>query len=426
MKKRPVAIDLFAGCGGMSLGLEAAGFDVAVAVEFDAIHALVHHYNFPYCKTICRNIASVSSGDIRAALRENGYPLEVDLIAGGPPCQGFSHIGKRQIDDPRNSLVFEYLRIIREIKPKYFIFENVPGISTGNHRQFLTELIAELESVGYTVELPIKILDASEFGAPQKRKRLILIGSRADVVPAKYPLQKHAEGSSGTEDMFSDTLLPHATAHDAICDLSDIPVFTTNDMGIKSFLLNYEGYRQQYNVKPSGIFSKCHERKSQGYVFGHLGSIHEPASIERFSKTAHGTVEPISRFFKLAPNGLCNTLRAGTNSDRGAYTAPRPIHYHNPRCITIREAARLHTFPDWFQFHKTIWHGFREIGNSVIPVLSKQLGDVIVMAMAIDSTQLPSNELRPMPSEILSFNMSQASNYWGIEDDVIPKRRRVA
>lgn len=426
MTDRPIAIDLFAGCGGMSLGLEAAGFDVAVAVEFDAIHALVHHYNFPYCKTICRNVEKISSLDIQIALRDNGYSAEVDLIAGGPPCQGFSHIGKRQLDDPRNSLVFEYLRIISEIKPKYFIFENVPGIATGEHRQFLSELINEFESIGYHVELPIKILDASEFGAPQKRKRLILIGSRADVVQAKYPREKYAMGSRGVNDMFSDSLVPCATVRDAISDLSKIEVSIDNDLGIKSSLLSYEGYRERYNIIPSGIFSKCHNRASNGLVFGHLGSTHVQTSIARFAETIPGTVEPKSRFFKLAENGLCNTLRAGTNSDKGAYTAPRPIHYSKPRCISIREAARLHTFPDWFQFHRTIWHGFREIGNAVIPALSKELGDVIMQALGIDPKHLPQRPLEPIADWILSYNMSQASSYWGIADDVIPKRKRAA
>jgi DNA (cytosine-5)-methyltransferase 1 len=135
-------------------------------------------------------------------------------------------------------------------------------------------------------------------------------------------------------------------------------------------------------------------------------------------------VERKSRFLKLSPTGLCNTLRAGTNSDKGAYTAPRPIHYSIPRCITVREAARLHTFPDWFQFHRTIWHGFREIGNAVIPLLSKELGDAVMRAMNVNTANLNRVILEKMPAELLLYNMSQASNYWGISDDVIPKRKR--
>jgi DNA (cytosine-5)-methyltransferase 1 len=133
-------------------------------------------------------------------------------------------------------------------------------------------------------------------------------------------------------------------------------------------------------------------------------------------------VEKTSRFFKLAADGLCNTLRAGTASDRGAYTSPRPIHYNQPRCITVREAARLHTFPDWFQFHNTIWHGFREIGNAVIPFLSKSLGEQVINALNIDSGQLEIMELEWVDRICLSYNMKQASEYWHVPTDVISKK----
>jgi len=426
MTNRPIAIDLFAGCGGMSLGLEAAGFDVALAIEFDAIHSIVHHFNFPYCATICRDISKISSSEILETLRKSGYPAEVDLIAGGPPCQGFSHIGKRLIDDPRNSLVFEYLRIISEIKPKYFIFENVPGIATGEHRQFLAELVAEFEGIGYHVEKPIEILDASDFGAPQKRKRLILLGSRSDVTFTAYPKKVYGKSDDRFNDLFAHEVKPHATIHEAISDLAIVDVFIGTDEGVPQEILDYTGYRKKYSFLPSDIFSKCHIRNNGKLIFGHVGSVHTQQSIARFSDAQPGTIEPNSRFFKLSESGLCNTLRAGTNSDRGAYTAPRPIHYSKPRCISVREAARLHTFPDWFQFHRTIWHGFREIGNAVIPILAKELGDCVIDALAIDASHLDRQNLKPVSAKMLNFNMSEASNFWGIADDVIPKRKRIA
>jgi len=397
VKHRPIAIDLFAGCGGMSLGLEAAGFDIAVAVEFDAVHSLVHHFNFPYCQTICRDIAKVTSREILELLKLKGYATDVSLIAGGPPCQGFSLIGKRQIDDPRNSLVFEYLRIVGEIKPKYFIFENVPGMATGKHKQFLEELISEFEAIGYTINQPIKILDASEYGAPQKRRRLILIGSRKDVTMATYPAVLSGEKSAFT------------SVYDAISDLELIPAFIGTDLGIPASKLDYSGKRKKYSVQPRDIFKLCHQRTVDTKIYGHIGSVHTQRSIDRFILTEPGTVERKSRFLKLSPTGLCNTLRA---------------HYSIPRCITVREAARLHTFPDWFQFHRTIWHGFREIGNAVIPILSKELGSSVIRAMNVNTANLNRVILEKMPAELLLYNMSQASNYWGISDDVIPKRKR--
>ncbi len=410
---RPIAIDLFSGCGGMSLGLEAAGFDIAAAVELDPIHSLVHHVNFPYGVTICQDINYLRTKELIGKMKQKGFEGQVDLIAGGPPCQGFSHIGKRQLDDPRNSLVFQYVRIINDIQPKYFIFENVPGIASGQHQKFLHELIREFKKIGYAIARPIKILDASLFGAPQKRKRLILIGSRKDVIQAGYPQETLDE----VEQNFN-------TVGEAISDLANIPAFLRSDRGIDPSKLDYSEFRTSFDLSPSGEYALCHKRQTDGKVWGHIGSQHTAKSITRFLATEPGTVEKTSRFFKLADSGLCNTLRAGTASDKGAYTAPRPIHYREPRCITVREAARLHTFPDWFQFHRTIWHGFREIGNAVIPMLSKSLGEEIIDCLKIDREQLEIRGLK-IDYQVLSYNMGQASDYWQVPNDVIPKRKRM-
>jgi DNA (cytosine-5)-methyltransferase 1 len=424
--KRPVAVDLFSGCGGMSLGLEAAGFDVAVSVEFDAVHSIVHHFNFPYGTTMCRDISTVAGSDILDALSKNGYSTEVELVAGGPPCQGFSHMGKRQLDDPRNSLVFEYVRLISELKPKYFLFENVPGIATGEHRQFLDELIEEFEALGYQIAKPVKILDASLFGAPQKRKRLIILGSRQDVIKAQYPKPTHQASKGPVLDFFANDLFPLNTVGDAISNLATVDVFVGDDFGIPAKNITYNGYAKNFSTVPSGIFENCHVRNGIEHIWGHLGSVHTQTSIDRFKETTPGEMETRSRFLKLSEVGLCNTLRAGTNSDKGAYTAPRPIHYQLPRCISIREAARLHTYPDWFQFHRTIWHGFREIGNSVIPIFAKGLGLSVIDALGIEVSKLEKKELPPIDREILSFTMSKASSYWGVADDMIAKRKRIA
>ena len=423
MKKRPIAIDLFSGCGGMSLGLEAAGFDIALAVEFDAIHALVHHFNFPYAETICKDISCVTKDEILARLESWGDEKEVDLIVGGPPCQGFSHIGKRQLSDPRNYLVYQYIRIVLEIRPKYFIFENVPGIATGKHKEFLEEVIFEFEKNGYSFAQPFQIMDASHFGAPQKRNRLILLGSREDMPLVSYPKPTHQNKDALAQDFF---LSPYVTVKESIFDLERFAAFTEVDEGIDICDGHYMGGLEKYALTPSDTYSLCHQRKIEKKIYGHLGSTHTQTSSQRFAATTPNSVEPISRFFKLSPEGLCNTLRAGTNSDKGAYTAARPIHYSLPRCITIREAARLHTFPDWFQFHRTIWHGFREIGNSVIPLLSFQLGKSIIRAMKIDTSNLEIRQLEQVDPELLSYPMSKACSFWGIQDNVIPKRKRLA
>ncbi len=415
---RPIAIDLFAGCGGMSLGLEAAGFDIAAAVEVDAVHCLVHHHNFPYGATICRDIAQVTAEEILTKLANKGYSNEIDLIAGGPPCQGFSLMGKRQLDDPRNSLVFEYVRMVREIKPKYFLFENVPGMRSGQHKKLLEELIEEFESIGYHIAKPILVLDASLYGAPQKRKRLIIIGSRKDLTPATYPPPSHldlAEVEQDKNPQKSPSTINHQplfTCGQAIDDLILHPPYLTGeDGGISADLLDYSALRKSYAIKPDGAFSLCHQRQVNNLVYGHIGSRHTEESMKRFANTLPGTIDRTSRFLRLSKAGLCNTLRAGTAGDKGAYTAPRPIHYALPRCITVREAARLHTYPDWFQFHNTIWHGFREIGNSVVPWLAKALGQQVMAALNCSIEDLPIYELERQDRTLLSYNLPQASRY---------------
>ncbi|MFM7201199.1 MAG: DNA cytosine methyltransferase, partial [Myxococcota bacterium] len=207
----------------MSLGLEAAGFDIAVAIEYDAVHASVHHFNFPYGETICKDITYVSANEIMESLRRQGRKEEVDLVSGGPPCQGFSQIGKRQFEDPRNSLLFEYIRLVRELRPKYFFFENVPGLASGEHRQFLLELVKEFQRIGYRIHSPIHLLDGADYGAPQRRKRLIVIGSRQDMPLAHYPKKESAAlGSAslnkitGTAQLGTSSGWPTEPSHDSV------------------------------------------------------------------------------------------------------------------------------------------------------------------------------------------------------------------
>lgn len=399
----------------MSLGLEAAGFDIAASVEIDPIHSLVHHYNFPYGVTICQDISQVSCEELLAAIQNKGFKTDIDVITGGPPCQGYSYMGDRILEDPRNQLIFEYARIISTIRPKYFIFENVPGIASGKHRQFLTELIKNFNQNNYSIVEPIQILDSSLYGAPQKRKRLILIGYRNDMPKPNYPQPTHGQ---------DDNLLPFNTIRSAIANLSDIPVFIGQDKGIFADTINYSGFGKSFSIQPQGVYALCHIREKPTKVWGHLGSNHTDKTIQRFAKAIAGKKEPVSRFLKLSSDGLSNTLRAGTASNKGAFTAPRPIHYLHPRCISIREAARIHTFTDWFQFHRTIWHGFREIGNAVVPLLAKSLATEIIKCLNIDTTTLDIRRLDSVDDSILSYKMKQAAEFWRVSPNVIPKRKR--
>lgn len=145
----------------------------------------------------------------------------------------------------------------------------------------------------------------------------------------------------------------------------------------------------------------------------------------RFASTPHGRIEPISRFLKLDPQGLCNTLRAGTATERGAFTSPRPIHPKTPRCITVREAARLHSYPDWFRFHITKWHGFRQVGNSVPPLLARAIGGAIITALGIKPTK-PDRVLALGDKSLLSMSVSAAADYYRVRRDILGRRTRNA
>jgi len=187
--KRPAGVDLFAGAGGMSLGFEQAGFDVAVAVEHDPVHCATHEFNFPNCAAICRSVADIDGEYIRSHSRI-GHRT-VDVVFGGAPCQGFSMIGKRALDDPRNSLVHHFVRLVVELKASYFVFENVKGLTVGAHKKFLEEIMREFGKNGYGVREDYQVLNALNHGVPQARQRLFLMGARKGLALPGYPTATH-------------------------------------------------------------------------------------------------------------------------------------------------------------------------------------------------------------------------------------------
>ncbi|MEI6427437.1 MAG: DNA cytosine methyltransferase [Pseudanabaena sp. ELA607] len=418
---RPVVLDLFAGAGGMSLGFEAAGFEIGASIEIDPIHCAIHEFNFPYTATICSNIGDVTLDQIEKKLLEKRFN-HIDVIVGGPPCQGFSQMGLRQLDDPRNSLVFEYLRLVRHIKPKYFVLENVKGMILGKHRNFVTELIAAFESMGYRIVNPYQVLNAADYGVAQNRLRFILIGIRADQADIAYPPPSH---TSTVQDQSILSLAQHIGSRAAIANLEQCPVFIEDDAGLPIGDLEYEGYAEKFNYLPAADFALCHIRnRGHQVIYGHKSPKHNINSQSRFAATLPGEIEPISRFFKLHPDRPCHTLRAGTDTKRGSHTAPRPIHYAQPRCISIREGARLHSFPDWFQFHLTSWHGFRQIGNAVAPLFAKQIGLEIMKGLGMSPSQRSQRVLAQSDENLLRINMKDACKYFNVAEDIIGKRQR--
>jgi len=415
---RPIGIDLFAGAGGLSLGFEQAGFDVVAAVEIDPIHCAVHKFNFPDCTVFPRSISDLTGAEIRA--RAGLGRRRIDVVFGGAPCQGFSMIGQRALDDPRNSLVRDFVRIVAELKPAYFVFENVKGLTLGEHRLFLDELIEAFSAADYRVRLPWRVFDVADYGVPQHRERLILMGARRGEALPDYPKALFRPADSAV----TGSLPVGPTCRDALGDLPDVELYDE--------LLGTDEVRTGAFGLPSAYASALHCSRNAFWYYGYrrrwdrnmltssLRTVHTPISQRRFAATESGQVEPISRFYKLSADGLSNTLRAGTDAARGAFTSPRPIHYEYPRCVTVREMARLHGFPDWFRFHVTKWHGARQIGNSVPPPFARAVASCILQASGLEPER-PADPVALGDPALLRWDMSEASNYFGVP---VPIRKR--
>jgi DNA (cytosine-5)-methyltransferase 1 len=409
----------------MSLGFEQAGFDVAAAVEYDPVHSAVHEFNFPECSAICRSVADVDAGYIRRSSRIGDTP--VDVVFGGAPCQGFSMIGKRAFDDPRNSLVHHFVRLVVDLSANYFVFENVRGLTLGEHKRFLQEIIQEFQRQGYRVVEDYQVLNAASYGVPQDRHRLFLLGARKGLPLPNYPTPTHKPVLSQKGKSASLFLSPTPTVWDALRDLPEADDFEE--------LLDRDWVRSRFK-KASAYGSRLREGTDEAdfsttrefdpeVLTSSMRTIHTNLSKERFAATKHGDTEPVSRFHKLDPAGICNTIRAGTASDHGAFTSPRPIHPFSARCITVREAARLHSYPDWFRLHVTKWHGFRQIGNSVPPLLARAVASKISEASGVKPHR-QERSIRLGDPSLLTLDMSEASAKYGVPPDVIPKRTRMS
>ena len=412
-KKRPIAVDLFAGAGGMTLGFEQAGFDVLASVEIDPVHCATHQFNFPMCSILCKDVAQLRGSEIRKNSAIGGR--EIDVVISGSPCQGFSMMGKRDVDDPRNSLIFHFQRLVLELKPKFFVMENVPGIASGEHKELLNTLISSFLEAGYKVEENYQVLNAVNYGVPQARKRLFLIGCKKDYELPKYPQPTTIPPKIKVPQRYKKVNLPAVpTVWDAIGDLPEVDNYS--ELLDRDWVIAEYGKCSTYASIMRGIDGLdddySYDREYDRQILScSLRTKHSQESMERFHAAKHGEKEPISRFYKLHPEGVCNTLRAGTDRARGAYTSPRPIHPIAPRCITVREAARLHSYPDWFRFHVTKWHGFRQVGNSVPPRLAKVVAAQIISALGVTAIK-PSLKLTWGDDSLLKLNWSEAEKYY--------------
>lgn len=405
----------------MSLGFEMAGFDVMAAVEYDPVHAATHTYNFPHAPVICRDVRRVSAVDIVHAVREgwsrrNGslpWSGEIDVVVGGPSCQGFSTMGKQDIDDDRNELVSEFVRLVEDLKPKAFVMENVPGILDRRFAPLLDDAVRRLSAAGYEIGDYSKPLNAVDFGVPQRRRRVFIVG-----VLAGYVLEPVSESDLGV-----------VTAADALAGLPPMGSRSRSDGEL------YEMTEEQAQVYRSNLASPyltaLHEYGSErgialaGALSGCLATEHAVASENRFAKVPQGQTDTVSRLWRIDESKPSRTLRAGTGSERGSFSAARPLHPNESRVITVREAARLHSFPDWFRFHSTNWHGHRQIGNSVPPLMAKAVATAVRRALGVIPVVGQPFESQADPA-LLQMSATQAKAYFAADAMDIPAKRRRA
>lgn len=356
-------VDIFSGCGGFSLGAALAGFRSIAAIDIDPTLQSAYKLNFPNSNPKLADVAKLDAAAWKSILGKS----RPDGLIGGPPCQGFSRMGKRAKGDPRNSLIGHFYRHVKILKPKFFIMENVEGLLDDGNDDFLRTAI-DTVSDHYEIVGPF-IVNASNYGAATSRRRVIVVGYDPNEVAAL------------TENDLRLTSVKMATVEDAIGDLPS-PVGMSkgaDDLGWMSYperdgrtLSAYARRMRAFPPKNLGWHIALSELAARR-LSGLFETCHTPAVIKRFAKVAQGKSDSVSKCPRLSWEGLCPTLRAGTGSDKGSFQSIRPLHPDEDRVITVREAARLQGFPDWFVFHPTKWHSFRMIGNSVSPFVSEAL-----------------------------------------------------
>lgn len=357
---RPTLVDLFCGCGGFSLGAVQAGFRSLASIDVDARLQSAYRRNFPRTNAVTADAAALDGAAWERILGSE----RPDGVIGGPPCQGFSHIGLRDKGDPRNSLVHHFYRHVGLLRPRLFVMENVPGILDDGNIDILRAAIATLPA-DYVVHEPV-VLNAAHFGAATARKRVVVFGYDRNECDAPA----------------ADFLVPAepavlATVRDAIADLPPpVTADKSNAFGWSPYPvgLSVSGYAAELRTHLVGVGSEEAIRRGlAGEVSGLQATRHTAVVIERLSSLPQGRTDAISRAPRLSWDGQCPTLRAGTGTDKGAFSAVRPIHPTEPRAITVREAARLMGYHDAYTFDASVWWSHRMIGNSLSPLFARGL-----------------------------------------------------
>ena len=339
---KPKLIDLFCGCGGFSLGFEKAGFEVLLGIDIWADALKTFAFNHRGSKTLLADLSLIHPSDTRSILDGE----TVDVIIGGPPCQGFSVAGKRIVDDIRNKLYKNFVNFVAHFKPKAFVMENVPNILTIGGGAIREAILEDFAALGYTTEY--KIMTASDYGVPQNRRRAIFVGFR-----------------NGHHFEFPSPLKSEkVTSSEAI---SDLPEHSLDD-------------GHDYVAEPMSDYQML-MRKNSKVINNHQASVHNPKTVEIIS------LVPDGGNYKDLPEHLKDTRRVHIawtrlNSNRPSFTIDtghrHHFHYSYNRIPTARESARIQSFPDDFFFTCSRTSQLKQIGNAVPPLLAETIATSIL------------------------------------------------
>jgi DNA (cytosine-5)-methyltransferase 1 len=370
---QPLAIDLFSGAGGISLGLHAAGFNVVFASDISGACARTYQRNFPGVEFHQGDICMLPGKRI---MRSLGLARgELDLLIGGPPCQGFSILGQRQLDDPRNGLFGEFIRIAGEMRPKAIVIENVPGLATLHGGVLLEWIGRAFSELGYRIECAELL--AAQYGVPQMRWRMFFVGWRADLGTqvVGFPVPTH--GRLGIGDLVPNRTITREesagflTIREAIGDLPavesggvvnayDRPPETPFQRAMR--LHSGLTLHNHYAPRLSSVNLQRIEHLRPGQDWRDLPRWLLPAGMQRALRKDH-----TRRFRRMSWDGIARSIITRFRDPKsGEY-----IHPEQNRTISIREAARIQSFPDWFVFEGSYSDQYDQVGNAVPPLLAK-------------------------------------------------------
>ena len=376
------SIDLFSGCGGMTLGFSWAGFSSLLASDIDENCEKTFATNFPEVPFLCGDLSEFEKDDFDKLIKKQ----EVDVIIGGPPCQGFSLANKRRnkvSNDPRNRLFYEFVKTIYWYNPKAFVMENVKGLLSMQSGKVMKQILKEFQAAGkFGYEVDYQVLKASDYGVPQSRERVIIIGVRKDLgVHPKFP---------------EKTIKDEVTVDEAISDLPQINAGEGDE-------------KMTYALKPQSDYQKF-VRKNSSAVFNHIAMKHTKRLIERFEAIkpgknlldvweTHGAVQRGNPAEKSKIKFSQNNLRLIGNKPAPTIAASFQSNFIHPtlhRNFTAREGARLQSFPDDFIFEgmrtKMSWEKglsqYQQIGNAVPPLMAFEIANTLKILLLEGKTDI--------------------------------------